>query len=249
MRSVAAVLSLSVVLLGCETLEAVDRTLHDVVPLHPVTGRPVPSLIPEAQEIQTADERHQRLLAEGFRKGLAIDAPGPRLDQTEQVFPRLVAVAHRQQLPWSVELLGDPVPNAFTIGGGRVYVNDGLFGSAGLVRDGDDDELAAVLAHEIAHVALLHVSLQETWQLLVDRAREDPFYRAAFTTEQEAEADRLSVLYMALAGFDPRAGERIWRRAHERSGSDPLRGGFLHDHPLPADRIAIVHSAAEQVMP
>jgi hypothetical protein len=244
---VVVLLVLCAATLGCETLAAGDRVLYDVVPLHPVTGEPVPNLIPAAQEIEHAQRQHEEIVAQSVREGVAFDPAGPRLDQIRRVFARLLAVAHRQELPWSAHLLVKPDVNAYTIGGGRVYVYEGLFGPAGLVRDGDDDELAAVLAHEIAHVTLLHVSLQETWLLIVERARIDPFYAASFTTAQEADADKLSVLYMALAGFDPHAAERVWRRAHQREGSDPAQQAFQHNHPLNAERVGITHSAAEQV--
>jgi predicted Zn-dependent protease len=246
--TIALVLT-SLALTGCETLTAIDHGLYQAVPVHPVTGEPVPNLIGEDQEVRQAGERQETILAVALRGSVEVDPAGPRLDQLQRVFGRLVAVSHRQQLPWQVHLIDDSMVNAFTTGGGYVYVFEGLFGDQGLVRGQDDDELAAVLAHEIAHVTLLHVSLRETWQALVKRAREDPFYGASFTTEQEAEADKLSVLYMALAGFDPRAGARIWSRAHQRSGSDPARFAFLHDHPLDAQRFAIVETAAQQVAP
>jgi hypothetical protein len=248
----AAVALAAVLCASCETLEytvaAVDQALYEVVPIHPVTGRPVPNLVTEEQEVRQAGQRHQKLIVAAQQQGVAVDPPGERLNHLQRVFWRLVAVAHRQQLAWQAHLIEHPKVNAFTIGGGYVYVYEGLYGNEGLVADRDDDELAAVLAHEIAHVALLHVSLRETWQRIINRARKDPFYSASFTTEQEAEADRLGVLYMALAGYDSQAGVRIWTRAHQRSGSDPAKYFYRHDHPLDAERVAIVQDAATQVM-
>ncbi len=249
----AAAISLMVVLCsGCETLErsfaAVDQALYEIVPIHPVTGRPVPNLVTEEQEVRQAGEQHRMLIIAAQREDIPVDPPGERLDQLRRAFARLVAVAHRQQLPWQIHLIDHPTVNAFTIGGGYVYVFEGLSGEQGLVRNRDDDELAAVLAHEIAHVTMLHVSLRETWQKIVKRSRKDPFYNASFTTEQEAEADKLGILYMALAGFDPHAASRIWARAHHKRGSDPAKYFYLHDHPLNAERVAIVREAAAQVM-
>jgi predicted Zn-dependent protease len=127
--------------------------------------------------------------------------------------------------------------NAFTFGGGMVVVFDGLFG--GMVAPNDDDELAAVLAHEIAHVTLLHVPTRQTWAgfgSLAVKKTQDAYYRAAYSTEQEAEADRIAALYVALAGFDPFAAPRVRGRAHQRSGSSAAQYAFLHDHPLNAER-------------
>ncbi len=179
---------------------------------------------------------------------MAIDPAGERLDQIRSIFQRLVAVAHRQQLPWEVHLLAAKDVNAGTVGGGLVVVFDGLFG--GLVEPGDQAELAAVLAHEVAHVTLLHVPTKSTWTSFANLAVKDAtgqYYRAAYTTEQEAEADRIAALYLALAGFDPMAAPRIWERAHQRSGSSGAASGFLFDHPLDANRMAATREAAVQV--
>ncbi len=103
-----------------------------------------------------------------------------------------------------------------------------------------------MLAHEIAHVTLMHIAERETSKLFTDRHEDDPFYSAAYSTADEAEADKLSVLYMALAGHDPMAAPRVWREAHRRYGSDP--GLYLYSHPLNAQRIQLTAEAAGQVL-
>ncbi len=236
---------------ACDSLgtaaKSIDRALYESVPIHPVTGRPVANLISEQQEVQSAEQLHAQIEAECMAKGQSLDSPSAHLDQTRAVFGRLIGVSHRQQLPWQVHVIGAQDVNAFTPGGGYVYVFDGLFGEEGLVREGSDDELAAVLAHEIAHVTLLHMSIARTDELISDRRRKDPFFGAAFTTEQEAEADRLSVLYMALAGYDPSSATEVWDRAARRLGSDPRQSGYLYDHPLNADRAASNRESASLV--
>jgi len=233
---------------GC----AIDRALYDtsnvLAPTHPVYGTPVLNVVPVEQEIAQAEQRWAQLVAAARREGIAVDPPGPRADQLQAVFKRLVAVAHRPYLPWQVHLVDVPDVNAFTWGGGVVVVLDGLYG--GLVSPASEDELAAVLAHEIAHVTLLHAPTRQTWvgigSLAVKEARDD-YYQAAYTTEQEAEADRISVLYMALAGYDPMSASRVWDRAHRRSGSNAARYGFLNSHPVDAQRMAATREAAKKV--
>ena len=129
MRSLGALVAaslLSMPLMGCETMGravvAMDRGLYEVVPLHPVTGRPVANLVSQEQEVRGAGQRHQQIVTAAARQGVALDMPGPRRDQMERVFKRLVAVAHRQQLPWQVHLVDHETVNAFTTGGGYVYV-------------------------------------------------------------------------------------------------------------------------------
>jgi predicted Zn-dependent protease len=198
---------------GCADFTAADQGLAAAVPRNPVTGAPVLNLVSETDELQTASQRHAALVSVAQQQGLAFDPQNGRMRQLQRVFSSLLPVVHRRELPWQVHLIMDPTPNAFTNGGGYVYVFEGLFGGRGLVREGDDDELAAALAHEMAHVALLHVSLTTTWEHVSNRAKTDPYFHASFRTEQEAEADRLGILYMTLAGYDPRAAPRIWQRA------------------------------------
>ncbi|MGH7536308.1 MAG: M48 family metallopeptidase, partial [Gemmatimonadales bacterium] len=246
-RRLAAV-ALAFWTLGCATLEAVDQAAYESIPVNPVTGALIFNVISEQTEIQQARDAWTQLVAEAVEKGVAVDSPGSRLDRTRDAFGRLVGVAHRPSLPWEVHLVGVPVVNAFTPGGGMVIVFDGLFG--GLIPAEDDDALAAVLAHEIAHVTLLHVPTRMTWSglgPLVAKHAQDPYYQAAYTTEQEAEADRLGVLYVALAGFDPMAAWRVWEEAHQRWGSSAAQQGSLQDHPLNAERMAGTRAAASLV--
>jgi len=234
-------------------LGTLDRELYDasgaLAPRHPVTGRPVLNVVPEALEIQLARDFWSHY-AEGARaRGAAVDRRGRRRTRIRRVFSELVAVAHRPELPWEVHLVEDATPNAFTAGGGLVVVLSGLFDS-GMLAEGDDAGLAVVLAHEIAHVALLHPPTRVTWLGVggvVSRNAKDPYYRAAYTFEQEAEADRLSVLYLALAGFDPLAASRLWTRVAEREGDPTGDSRFLQDHPVSRERIAITREAGRRV--
>jgi hypothetical protein len=101
--------------------------------------------------------------------------------------------------------------------------------------------LAAVLTHEIAHVTCKHVgkklSLQISSMVSKELRKEvgGKMFQASFTTVQEDEADRVGLLYMALAGYNPSAAQKVWMRAHEKYGSDP--GDYTYDHSLNIDRL------------
>lgn len=242
---------LVVPLVGCAS---VDRGLYDAsqaaAPPHPVTGEPMLNIVSEEQEIENAYKAWRAHAKRARDEGHRVDPSGPELRRIRGLFRRLIAVAHRQHLPWKVHYLDDGTVNAFTPGGGVVVVQSGLLG--GLVPERDDAALAAVLAHEIAHVTMMHVSEGMTdlavGSLVSDRTGE-PYYQAAYTTEQEAEADRLSVLYLALAGFDPRAASRVWSRAHAKQGSSGSRHLYQNTHPLNRERITITEEAASKVAP
>ena len=230
---------------GCATLEALDQALYEIVPTHPVTGAPVANIVSTESEVRSAAQQHARIEGAVRQVGLQLDPPGVHLDQMIRVLQRVgpVATAHRPGLPWQYWLIPDRSVNAFTTGGGFVYFYDGLWGGRGLIREGDDDEFAFVLAHEMAHVNLLHVSLRQTQALFTDRIEDDAFYSASFTTEQEAEADRLAVLYATLAGYDPEAGARIW----DRTGVTEADFSYLNSHPVGADRARRVRDAIAAV--
>jgi predicted Zn-dependent protease len=136
-----------------------------------------------------------------------------------------------------IHLVHQPTNNAFTIGGGKIFVYTGLLGPNGLVQS--DLELAAVVAHEIAHVACRHVPEAMTWvgfgSFMSDRIAGQR-YKACYSTDNEDEADRVAVLYMALAGYHPGAMPKLWARAHRDRGSDP--GNYMYDHSLAIDRSA-----------
>jgi len=233
-------------------LGSLDRGLYEaggaVAPSHPVTGRPTLNVVPEALEIRLARDFFRQYAGQARAGGAAVDPPGARLERVRAVFGALVAVAHRPQLPWEVHLVEDPSANAFTAGGGLVVLLSGLWD--GILEEGDDAGLAAVLAHEIAHVTLLHPPTRVTWLEVggvVSPQTKDPYYRAAYSHEQEAEADRLSTLYLALAGQDPLAASRLWARVAARSPESAARAGYLHDHPVSHERVRITSEAGAAV--
>jgi len=150
----------------------------------------------------------------------------------------IAKVSHYPNFPYEVHLANLPIVNAWCAPGGKVMVYEGLWDPMrGLVQKTDVDELAAVLAHEIAHANARHVTeaisknttiytlgsimtgvasagIGRTGGLFRDVFDEGfrvfvPYY----SRQNEAEADRLGLYYMSKAGYDPRAMVRIWERA------------------------------------
>lgn len=234
--------ALALTLAGCASVDKGMMAVSDgISSKDPVTGQRQINLVSEEEEIRTAEAKTQQLLAAARQQGVTVD--GAHYEQVSRVFKRLVEVAHRKHLPWEVHVLDVDQFQAFTIGGGKVFVFSGLFRPDIGVQT--DDELAAVLAHEIAHVAARHASEREgqlgITKMTSKKLRKDS-YDAAFTTTQEDEADRYSVIYSALAGYDPKAGIAIWTRLHSALGS--YTGDMLYDHPLNDDRARNLQSYA-----
>ena len=210
----------------------------------PVTGRRQINRVSEDEEIKRAEKStKERLLAEKDA-GIKVDEETEYFIRVKTIFEKLQNVVHRQNLPWEVHVIEKKGVNAFTYGGGKVFVWTGLFEPEIGVQN--DDELAAVLAHEMAHVAARHASEREGKLRvigLVDKSLRDDRFEASFRTVQEDEADRYSVIYSALAGYDPMAGIHVWKRLHNAFGSHIEN--LLYTHPLNDDRAKNLSGYAE----
>lgn len=229
-----------VCLSGCAELNTASKELADgVAPHDTITGQRSLNLESQDAEIKRAAQQTKEILSEEQKKGVQVDTDQATLTRLQNMMQKLSAISHRPQLPWEIHLIESPEVNAFTVGGGKIFVYRGLFG--GLIDPASDDELAAVLAHEIGHVVCKHIGKRQGVQfaaMISKRARESTenrLYQASFTTLQEDEADRVGLLYMALAGYDPRAAEKVWERAHQKYGSNP--GNYTYDHSLNIDRM------------
>lgn len=232
---------------GCESIDSGLLSASNALSSpDPVTGKREVLLLSEEQEIAMAEKALAAALDEARQNGHAIDEDTPYFERVNTVFQRLLPVVHRQHLPWELHVIDDGAWNAYTIGGGKVVVQTGLLqGDNGLQSD---DELASVLAHEMAHVAARHPTesgskLKVTQ--MVDKDLRTDEYTAAFTTNQEDEADRISAIYSALAGYDPEAGVGIWQRQHAKRGS---YAGYLTDHPLSDDREASMRTYSAEAI-
>jgi predicted Zn-dependent protease len=168
---------------------------------------------------------------------------------------RLAAAAGLSGQAWDYRVFVNDSPNAFVLPGGRVGVNTGLFK---VVQN--DDQLAAVLGHEIAHARYNHAAQRSTRTGLAQLGlslgarvfgRNDPElanriaryggagaqlgFLLPFSRKQELEADRLGVDYMASAGFRPTEAVTLWRNFSSlRQGQAPQ---FMSTHPSDATRI------------
>ena len=174
-----------------------------------------------------------------------------------EVTQRLVASAKPRPYRYRVRVVRDPSINAFTPGGGLVYVHAGL-----LARMENEAQLAMILAHEIAHVTEGHVlkgaQAAQGIQLLaqvvaVAGAATGMLPREVLQTaygyavnaavnghgrSQESEADAVGLDYLVNAGYDPREAPRTFERLLQEYGDPaPLQHFFYSDHPTNVARI------------
>lgn len=229
-----------------------------VADYNPATGKNDLVMVGEAQEV----EMGRSIAQEAERKfGLASDrGMQARVDGIGQ---RLAKVCDRLTITYSFRVLeGKDLEkeqryNAFALPGGYVYI------FRDMVEDmKSDDELAAVLSHEIGHIAARHSvkKLQASigmmaLQLLGVVSRTDARtyndssvavteLMMAYSRTAEFEADKLSVAYMKKAGFDPEAAVTFMDRLLDRQMRGEIHSYiYFRTHPYTSERRAVLNKA------
>jgi predicted Zn-dependent protease len=133
---------------------------------------------------------------------------------------------------WEFNVLEDPHVNAFCLPGGKVAVYSGL-----LKVVQNDDQLAAVLGHEVAHALAHHSSERIAEEQREGRGILAALHEKAFDRSQESEADHIGVFLMTFAGYDPEQAVVFWKRMKEISDQQGRVPEILSDHPSDAKRI------------
>jgi predicted Zn-dependent protease len=160
--------------------------------------------------------------------------------------------------PYTFKVVDSSEVNAFSLPGGPIYVNMGLVELAE-----NEDELAAVIAHEMGHVAARHATEQMTTLQLSQLAMFITLSavpalppiamegtRLAYILGilhygrgMESEADQLGLELMESAGFDPRGMTAMLKHIQDERREDPLMlERLLSSHPLPDERIQAVEA-------
>lgn len=192
----------------------------------------------------------------------------PRFENTRKriqgIVARLAKVSDIPGLPYEVVIFDKPdVANAYCLPGGKIGIFTGIFDKKnGLIDENDDDEIAAVLGHEMAHATLRHVTRQLTtynsvgllgniitlgvgkglgdnWAYLTQQIFNTGtfLYLPGYTRKHEKEADQVGFYYLAKAGFDEQAAIDVWKRAAleaKKKGKDKTQ--FFDSHPASGER-------------
>ena len=213
----------------------------------------------------------QQLNQLGAQAFVEAKSKGPLSNDAKQnAYVRCVVNALTRQLPaqarsvgWETAVFANSEPNAFALPGGKVGVNTGIFTVAK-----NQDQLAAVLAHEIGHVVERHHDERITRQMgasgavqLLGALAGD--YGALATQggsllaqtgfllpgsrAQETEADVVGQRLMAEAGFDPAQAVNLWQNMIAAGGGRPPE--WLSTHPNPQSRIQELRSRAGTLAP
>lgn len=222
-----------------------------------VSGEQTRNMFTVQEDIELGEKAFAEVKTEMAKKKTATVSKDPKAIERVQTIANRIFDASGQRGVFKFEavLFDSEVVNAFAVPGGKIAVFSGLWDPKhGLVQD--DDELAAVIAHEVAHVTCRHsteeMTRQMPSQLLLSAAgvyaeyRDDSTWKSAVETAfvvydglvvpkysrtNEMEADRISLGYLSKAGYDPAAAVRLWKRACEKEGEEPGLMSILSTHP------------------
>ncbi len=240
----------------------------------PVTGRRQLKLIGDSQLMGMSFSQYQSFLQQNqlsrdANQTATVRRVGVRIQKAVESYMQQKGLSSQLQgFQWEFNLVDDNTVNAWCMPGGKVVVYTGI-----LPVCQNEDGLAVVMGHEIAHAIAQHGNermsqglLQQLGGVTLSIALADkpqqtqqlwmtaygvgsqvgmllPFSRA-----QESEADKIGLTFSAMAGYDPREAPRFWKRMGAASGGSTTPQ-FLSTHPSSETRTRNLEEMLPQVMP
>ena len=221
----------------------------------PVTGRRAMNLVDEKEVTKMSIS-----MFDDMKRRYRVSRDRARIEQLQRVGNRLSKVVFwdMPDADWEFVVFDVPQINAFAMAGGKVGVFSGLYKIAKT-----DDQLASVIAHEIAHVTAKHVHEKLSRELAVGAVGTvgmigglaggasgltvDALSQVyglttgiggfAFDRAKEKEADYIGLMYMARAGYDPEQAVKVLEALELESANDLVQPAFLSTHPSHPERI------------
>lgn len=227
----------------------------------PLTGRRQLNLIPESTMNEMAVSQYRSFLSENpvvsssdNKNAQMVKRVGSRIAAAVTTYLKQQNLGDRvADYNWQFNLIKDDQANAWCMPGGKVVVYTGL-----MPITKNETALAVVMGHEIAHAIARHgnermsqsmvaqgIEMAGAVALSKNPSSQNLFLQAfgiggglgmmAFSRRDELEADELGLIFMAMAGYDPREAIPFWTRMASMSQNNPPE--FLSDHPSDENRI------------
>jgi predicted Zn-dependent protease len=236
------------------------------------------------EEVQLGEQAFVQVLSDAKSQSALLPSNAPQSQDVSEIAQRLInkvpqvtqalAQQNNQAAPedyknfkWSVAVINSQEANAFCLPGGKMAVYTGL-----LPVTQNDDALAVVMGHEIAHALLRHGSQRMAQQKLVQMGQlaagmavggMDPQQQQMimgalgagaqyglvlpYGRNHETQADKVGLMLAAAACYDPRQAVPLWQRM-EQLGGGQRPPEFASTHPDPANRIQTLQALMPTAM-
>lgn len=259
MKNILVVMALSIGLSSC-----VEKV--------PITGRKQLSLVDESELIGMSSSEYSKFLA----SHPVVSQSDPRAQMVKNVGEKIQAAVIKFMsekglskriagYKWEFNTVDDPAVNAWCMPGGKVVVYTGL-----LPVTQDEASLAIVMGHEIAHAVARHGNERMSQAMVVQglglavqvavsqkpQETQNIFLQSYGITSQlgmlkysrvhESEADKLGLIFAAIAGYDPNTAVTFWQRMAAKGGQQPIE--LLSTHPSDETRIADIKKFLPEAM-
>ena len=238
----------------------------------PFTGRKQLSIVPESEMIAMGLASYQEFMKENpvsmdKNNNTLVKEVGVNISNAVEFYFAANNMETRLDgYKWEYSLVESEVPNAFCLPGGKIVIYSGI-----LPFTADKNGLAVVISHEIAHAVARHGNERMSQQLLLqfgsvalsEAVKNKPeetkgIYNTVYgigaqmgvilpySRDHEYEADKIGLIFMALAGYDPQSAVVFWERMSSSGGNKPPE--FLSTHPSDANRINRIKEAMPEVL-
>jgi predicted Zn-dependent protease len=251
--------------------EETQRVVQDGIAVKPLKDGVWRNITAPEQAInEQSAQQYASMMSQAQQKGVLVPASDPRVKRLRAIAQRIIPYTarwnpHAQQWKWQVNLVQSNQVNAFCMPGGRIAFFTGIIDKLKLT----DDEIAAVMGHEIAHALREHGrdrqsastttglitgiggALASAWLGYDVRGIANTagkMYVLKFSRDEEREADLVGLDIAARAGYDPRAGIALWNKmaALDKSGA-PIE--ILSTHPGGENRIEQIQEHLNVLLP
>jgi len=224
-------------------------------------------LVSADQVEQTARLQYQQTLQQANQQQALAPTSNAQLQRLRRIAQRIIPFTadwnpRARDWQWQVNLIGSSQVNAWCMPGGKIAFYTGILDKLQLT----DDEIAAVMGHEIAHALREHARERMGKSMATNVGANllsqilgagnlgnqiigggAQLLTLQFSRSDETEADLVGLELAARAGFDPRAGISLWQKMSAQSTGAPPQ--WLSTHPAGSSRIAEIEKNLPKVMP
>jgi predicted Zn-dependent protease len=247
-----------------------NTTVQDGIEVRPLSR--LRNFIPAEQLNEAAAQQYTQMMSQAQQKGVLLPQSHPEVQRLRAIAKRIIPHTTRwnqeaTQWQWQVNLIDAKDVNAFCMPGGRIGFFSGILTSLKLT----DDEVAAIMGHEIAHALREHSREKMAKQMGTNVAARvggalisgifgiDPsitgtvanygaqFAGLKFSRDDEREADLVGLDISSRAGYDPRAGIALWRKMAALNQRAPIE--VLSTHPGGETRIREMEAHMNLLLP